>query len=79
LSTEEPVVIREEELARLKAEKLFSKRKYKEYPKDVSNKLVLYQNLLAMQKHSAKGAGLKIEEVEPVVALRRSIRQLRSG
>jgi len=78
LSSEEPVVMREEELARLKAEKLFSKRKYKEYPKKVSNKLVLYQNLLAMQKHTAKQEGRAIEEVEPVPALRKAIRSLRS-
>jgi len=79
LSTEEPVVMREEELQRLKAEKLFSKRKYKEYPKKVSNKLVLYQNLLAMQKHTAKQEGRAIEEVEPVPALRKAIRSLRSN
>lgn len=78
LSTEEPVIMREEELERLKAEKLLSKRKYKEYPKDVSNKLVLYQNLLAMQKHTARQFERAMEEVEPVVALRRAIRSLRS-
>ena len=40
---------------------------------------LLYQNLQAMQKHTAKLEGRAIEEVEPVIALRRAIRQLRGG
>jgi len=78
LSSEEPVVMREEELARLKAEKLVTKRKYNEYPKDISNKLVYYQNLLAMAKHTAKQTGRAADEYEPVIAFRRAIRSLRS-
>ena len=79
LSSEEPVVMRLEELDRLKAEKLLSKRQYAEYPKPVSKKLVLYQNLLAMQKHTARQFGLEVDQVEPVTALRRAIRSLRSS
>jgi len=78
LSSEEPVVMREEELARLKAEKLVTKRKYNEYPKDISNKLVFYQNLLAMAKHTAKQTGRAADAYEPVIAFRRAIRSLRS-
>ncbi|MCB0088654.1 MAG: PrsW family intramembrane metalloprotease [Caldilineaceae bacterium] len=79
LSTEEPVVMREEELARLNTEKLFSKRTYTEYPKKVSNKLVLYQNLLAMQKHTARQEGRALDDVEPVATLRQAIQSLRNA
>ena len=39
--------------------------------------MVLYQNLLAMQKHSAKQEGRALDDVEPVAALRQAIQSLR--
>jgi len=77
LSSEQHAVIREEELNQLKAEKFFLKRRYKKYPKKISNKLVLYQNLLAMQKHTAEQEGRALDDVEPVAALRQAIQSLR--
>lgn len=77
LSSEEPAVMAEHELTQLKAERLFFKRRYKDYPKKVSSKMVLYQNLLAMQKHTARQLGRTLTEVEPVAALRQAVQSLR--
>lgn len=77
LSSETPPVITKEELTQLKAERFFFKRRYKEYPKQVSSKMVLYQNLLAMQKHVARQEGRALDDVEPVTALRQAVQSLR--
>ncbi len=78
LNTEEPTVIKKAELELLKGEKLFFKRKYSEYPKLVGTKIVLYQNLLAIQKHDARRKSRNIETDEVVLNLRGAIRSLRS-
>lgn len=77
LSTEEPSVVPEAELKQVMGEGLFSKRKYKHFPKAIGAKLVLYQNLLAMQKHTATQLDLPIDRVEPVIRLRKAIQSLR--
>ena len=77
LSTEEPSVVPEAELKQVIGEGLFSKRKYKHFPKAIGAKLVLYQNLLVMQKHTATQLGLPIDRVEPVIRLRKAIQSLR--
>lgn len=77
LATEEPAVMPKEELSKLEGERLFFKRKYKNFPKAVNDKIVLYQNLLAMQKHTAAQRGLPLQKVEPVTALRAAIQALR--
>ncbi|HEY9629793.1 MAG TPA: PrsW family glutamic-type intramembrane protease [Coleofasciculaceae cyanobacterium] len=77
LSTEEPSVVPEAELKKVMGEGLFSKRKYKNFPKTVGAKIVLYQNLLAMQKHTATQFGLPVDSVKPVGRLRQAIQSLR--
>ena len=79
LSSEEPAVITKDELRKLEGERLFFKRRYSEFPKSVSEKIVLYQNLLAMQKHTAAQQGRLVEKVEPVAALRKAIQGFRSN
>jgi hypothetical protein len=79
LSSEAPIIINKPELELMKAEKLFSKRKYSECPKDIADKLILYQNMLAMQKHSAGIYGRDVEADEGVAILRNGIRDLRSS
>jgi len=79
LSSEEPAVMTKEELGKLEGERLFFKRKYKNFPKAVGDKIVLYQNLLAMQKHTATQQGLPLQKVEPVTALRSAIQALRTS
>ena len=79
LSSEEPAVITKDELRKLEGERLFFKRRYSEFPKSVSEKIVLYQNLLAMQKHTAAQQGRSVEKVEPVAALRKAIQGFRSN
>lgn len=79
LATEEPAVMTKEELKKLNGERLFFKRKYTNFPKAVGNKIVLYQNLLAMQKHTATQQGLPLMKVEPVAALRAAIQTLRTN
>ncbi|MBN4000666.1 PrsW family glutamic-type intramembrane protease [Nostoc sp. LPT] len=79
LSTEESTVVPEEELKKIRSERLFFKRKYKNFPKAIGSKIVLYQNLLAMQKHTATQLGLRIDKVEPVVVLRKAIQLLRTN
>ncbi len=79
LSPEEPTVMTKEELKKLEGERLFFKRKYKNFPKAVNDKIVLYQNLLAMQKHTATQLGLPLMKVEPVAALRGAIQALRTN
>lgn len=79
LSTEELTVVPEEELKKVMSERLFFKRKYQNFPKSLGSKMVLYQNLLAMQKHTATQFGLRIDEVEPVSRLRNAIRSLRTN
>lgn len=78
LSAEDPSVVTKTELNKLAGERLFFKRRYPEFPKSVSEKIVLYQNLLAMQKHTAAQQGRAVEKVEPVAALRRAIQTFRS-
>lgn len=77
LSSEEPAVITKEELRKVEGERLFFKRRYREFPKSVSEQIVLYQNLLAMQKHTAAQRGRPLEKVEPVAALRKAIQLFR--
>lgn len=77
LSTEKPSVVPEAELNQVMGEGLFSKRKYRNFPKAIGSKLVLYQNLLAMQKHTATQFGFQIDGVEPVIRLRQAIQSLR--
>jgi len=40
--------------------------------------MVLYQNLLAMQKHTATQLGRALDQVEPIAALREAIQSLRN-
>ena len=68
LAAEEPAVITKEELRKVEGERLFFKRRYSGFPKSVSEKIVLYQNLLAMQKHTAAQQGRPVEKIAPVVA-----------
>lgn len=77
LSSEEPSVITKDELRKVEGERLFFKRRYSGFPKSVSEKIVLYQNLLAMQKHTAAQEGRSVEKVEAVAALRRAIQTFR--
>ncbi|CAN5870483.1 hypothetical protein BH10CHL1_BH10CHL1_45980 [soil metagenome] len=79
LATEGPAVMTKEESKKLEGERLFFTRKYKNFPKAVGAKIVLYQNLLAMQKHTAAQRGQPIEKVEPVTALRAAIQTLRAS
>jgi hypothetical protein len=79
LATEEPAVMTKEELKKLNGERLFFKRKYNNFPKAVGARIVLYQNLLAMQKHTATQQGLPLMKVEPVAALREAIQTLRTN
>ena len=65
------------ELKKVEGERLFFKRRYPEFPKSVSERIVLYQNLLAMQKHTAAQQGRPVEKVEPVAALRKAIQVFR--
>jgi RsiW-degrading membrane proteinase PrsW (M82 family) len=77
LGLEGASVITKAELKKVEGERLFFKRRYPEFPKSVSEKIVLYQNLLAMQKHSAAQQERPVEKVEPVTALRRAIQTFR--
>jgi len=79
LSDEDTIIVHKAELELVKAEKLFSKRKYADYPKATAAKLVLYQNMLAMQKHTANVFGRDVEEDQGVAILRKGIRPLRSS
>lgn len=79
LTSEEESVITKDELNKLKRERLFFMRKYTDVPKEVGAKMVLYQNLLAMQKHTAAQLERSLEQTEPVAALRGAIQALRSG
>jgi hypothetical protein len=79
LSTEDSSVITADELNQVKHERLFFKRRYKDFPKAVGSKLVLYQNLLAMQKHTATQLGLPLIRVESVAVLRGAIQALRTN
>jgi len=78
LAAEDPSVITKDEMKKVEGERLFFKRRYGEFPKRISEKIVLYQNLLAMQKHSAAQQGRSVEKVEPVAALRRAIQRFRN-
>ncbi|MCB0186950.1 MAG: PrsW family intramembrane metalloprotease, partial [Caldilineaceae bacterium] len=73
LSAEDSAVITAAELQQLKDERLFFKRKYTAFPKKVGEKMVLYQNLLAMQKHTAAQLERSLDPIEPVAALRGAI------
>jgi hypothetical protein len=77
LASEEPAVITKEELRKVEGERLFFKRRYRGIPQSVSEKIVLYQNLLAMQKHTAAQQGRSVDKVAPVAALRRAIQTFR--
>jgi len=78
LATEDRTVISERELNQVKGERLFFKRRYREFPKPVGAKIVLYQNLLAMQKHTATQRGLAVDKIKPVATLRQGIQALRA-
>ena len=77
LSTEDREVITQAELELLKRESLFSKRKYSDYPNPVGSKIVLYQNLLAIQKHDDRKKGRDVESDKVVLRLRQAICSLR--
>lgn len=78
LSDEDSIIVHKAEIEQVKAEKLFSKRKYTDYPKATADKLVLYQNMLAMQKHTATVYDRDVEADQGVSILRKAIRALRS-
>ena len=77
LSTEDPTVVKKGELELVKGERLFFKRKYREYTKQVGSKIVMYQNLLAIQKHDDTWKARGAEADQVVVNLRDAIRSLR--
>ncbi len=52
-------------------------RKYKQYPKKTARKIVKYENLLAMLKHSVVRDGKDIEDSEEVQVLRNEIKVLK--
>ncbi len=79
LSTEDLSMITEDELRQVKRGRLFFKRRYKGFPKQVGAKIVLYQNLLAMQKHTDTQFGLPRNRAEPIAALRGAIQSLRTN
>ena len=77
LSEEDQSIITPDELKLVKGERLFFKRRYGDFSKAVGPNIVLYQNLLAMQKHSAALLSVPLNKVEPVAALRGAIQALR--
>lgn len=77
LGSEGASVVTKAELKKVEGERLFFKRRYPEFPKSVSERIVLYQNLLAMQKHTAAQQGRPVEKFAPVTALRRAIQTFR--
>jgi len=77
LAGEDQSVITPNELKKVKGERFFFKRRYGDLPKAVGAKIVLYQNLLVMQKHTAALRGVPLNKVEPVAALRGAIQALR--
>lgn len=78
LGSEGASVVTKAELKKVEGERLFFKRRYPEFPKSVSERIVLYQNLLAMQKHTAAQQGRPVEKFASVNALRRAIQTFRS-
>jgi len=78
LSAEEESVITEDELNKLKREHLFFKRKYTSFPKAIGAKVVFYQNLLAMQKHTAAQLGRPLDKIESIALLRQAIQSRRA-
>lgn len=79
MAEEDRSVITPDELKQVKGERLFFKRRYGGFPKATGNKIVLYQNLLAVQKHTAELLGARLNDIEPVTALRDAIRALRGA
>lgn len=78
LSNEKPSIVSRDELVLLKNEEFFFKRKYRDYPKKVGDKIVLYQNLLAMQKHTARQFDIPLEDAYTISQLRKAIINLKS-
>ena len=79
LSAEEEPVITADELTQLKGERLFLKRHYRNFSKQVGAKIVLYQNLLAMQKHTVQQLALPTEKTRALPLLRGAIASLRKA
>ena len=77
LAEEDQSIITPNELKQVKGERFFFKRRYGDFPKAVGSKIVLYQNLLVMQKHTAALRGVPLNRIEPVTALRGAIQALR--
>ena len=77
MAEEDRSIVTPDELKQVKGERLFFKRRYGGFPKGTGSKIVLYQNLLAMQKHTAALLGAPLNDIEPVTALREAIRALR--
>lgn len=65
LSAEEPPVVTDDELQKVKKEGLFSKRKYRGFPRKVGAKIVLYQNMLAILKQRVEQETLASNSAEP--------------
>jgi len=78
LSAEEPPVVTADELEKLKHERLFSKRKYRDFPRRVGAKMVLYQNMLAILKHRVAQEALVSAKADPVSDLRTAIASKRN-
>lgn len=79
MAEEDRSIVTPDELKQVKGERLFFKRRYGGFPKATGNKIVLYQNLLAVQKHTATLLGARLNDIEPVTALRDAIRALRGA
>ena len=77
MAEEDRSIVTPDELKQVKGERLFFKRRYGGFPKGAGSKIVLYQNLLAVQKHTAALLGARLNDIEPVTALREAIRALR--
>ena len=77
MAEEDRSIVTPDELKQVKGERLFFKRRYGGFPKGTGSKIVLYQNLLVMQKHTATLLGARLNDIEPVTALRDAIRALR--
>jgi RsiW-degrading membrane proteinase PrsW (M82 family) len=77
LAEEDQSIVTPNELKQVKGERLFFKRRYGDFPKAVGARIVRYQNLLVMQKHTATLLGAPLNKFEPVTALRGAIQALR--
>ncbi len=70
-------VVSESDKKLVENEGVLSMRKYKQYPKKTARKIVKYENLLAMLKHSVVRDGKDIEDSEEVQVLRNEIKVLK--